>query len=122
MNRIAVAAAAGALLVGCAAPATVPAPAPLSRPPAVQQTVAWSDMLAESHLRGTLVRRGHMPEVVEGMMAPMSFDATKVVQHQDGGQVETLAGPGAWLVATYTGSFWVFENGVVVPADKAAGR
>jgi hypothetical protein len=34
----------------------------------------------------------------------------------DGGQIETLAGPGAWLLLTDVGRFWVFESGVVMPA------
>lgn len=114
MNRIAVAAVAASLLVGCAAPA----PAPLARPAAVEQTVtAWSDRGAEAHLRGALARRGHAPEVVEGVVAAGSFDPVKSIVHQDGGEYETLAGPGAWLIATQTGRFWVFENGVVLPAD-----
>jgi hypothetical protein len=119
MNRIAVAAFAGALLVGCAAPA----PAPLARPAPVEQTVtAWSDLRAEAHLRGALARRGYAPEVVEGVVAPLSFDPVKSIVHQDGGDYQTLAGPGAWLVATQTGRFWVFENGAVVAAAEAAPR
>jgi hypothetical protein len=55
-------------------------------------------------------------------MAPLSFDAGKAVVHQDGGAFETVAGGGAWLVATDAGPFWVFASGVVLPADPAAAR
>jgi hypothetical protein len=120
MSRIAVVAIAGALLVACAAPAV--APAPLHRPPAQPAAAGWSDDLAAANLRATLQRRGHLPEVVDGLMAPLSFDPGKVVVHQDGGQFETIADGGAWLVATYAGTFWVFASGVVLPADLAATR
>jgi hypothetical protein len=120
MSRIALIAVAGALLVACAAPAV--APAPLSRPPVQSAAAAWSDDLATANLRATLQRRGYMPEVVDGPMAPLSFHAGKVVVHQDGGELETIADGGAWLVATHTGTFWVFASGVVLPADAAGDR
>jgi hypothetical protein len=122
MYRIAVAALAGALLVGCAAPASAPAPLPRPAPSQPAADAAWSDDLALATLRAALGRRGHLPEVVDGPMAPLSFDAGKVVVHQDGGAFETVAGGGAWLVATHTGAFWVFQSGVVLPADPDAAR
>jgi hypothetical protein len=120
MSRIAVIAVAGALLVGCAGPAVAPAPPP--RPAQSQPAAAWSDDLAVVNLRAALGRRGYVDEVVDGPMAPLSFDPAKVVVHQDGGEWETIADGGAWLVGTHTGTFWVFASGVVLPADAAAAR
>jgi len=48
--------------------------------------------------------------------APLAFDAGRVWQREDGGQIETLAGPSAWLFATDSGRFWVFESGAVQQA------
>jgi hypothetical protein len=82
----------------------------------------WSDDLAIDLLRAALYRRGHVAEVVDGAMAPIAFDPTREVIHGDGGQSETVAAGGAWRVLTYAGAFWVFESGLVLPADEAAGR
>src|SRR5262245_47224129 len=122
MPRIAVVAVAGALVVACTVPAV--APAPLGRPEPSRPVVAdpWSDDLAIANLRAALQHRGHAPEVVDGVMAPLIFDPGKAVVHQDGGEFETIAAGGAWLVASHSGSFWVFESGVVLPADAAAAR
>jgi hypothetical protein len=122
MARFAVAIAAGALLVGCAAP--VVAPAPLDRPPAQPAVAAaWPDDLAVANLRAAFARRGYRPEVGGGVMAPVSFDPARVIVHQDAfGQFTTVAAGGAWLVATDTGTFWIFESGIVLPADQAATR
>lgn len=127
MPRIAVTAVAvvaGALLVGCAAPAPAPAAAPLPRsapvePASVQQSApVWSEGQAETQLRAAFARGGLLAEGVDGEVAPLRFDAAKaVLVHRAGGEFEPVAGPGAWLFATQTGRFWVFENGVILPGD-----
>jgi hypothetical protein len=63
-----------------------------------------------------------MPEVVDGVMAPVAFDPSRSVFHQDGDAWETVASGGAWRVLTHTGAFWVFASGLILPADEAAGR
>jgi hypothetical protein len=77
---------------------------------------AWTESDAESDLRRALVQRGLPPDVAEGPVVPVVYDPRRTVTWVDGGAVETLAGPGAWRLATMGGEYWVFENGVVQAA------
>lgn len=113
MKRIVVLALAGWLAVACS---PVVAPVQVARPAALEAAPAWSAEQAEAGLRAALQRRDYAPDVVDGTIVPLRFDASMTWQRPDGGQVETLAGPGAWLFATTDGQFWVFESGIVLPA------
>jgi hypothetical protein len=101
------------LLAACS---PVVAPVQFARPAVLEARAAWSADQAEVNLRAALVRRGYAPAIADDTAMPVTFDPARVWQRMDGGQIETLAGPGAWLLLSDIGRFWVFESGVVMPA------
>lgn len=106
MKQIVVLSLVGLLAVACGPVVARVQPA---RPIALEAPKPWAVDDADLDLSAALERRG---QALQGA-APVAFDAGRVWQREDGGQIETLAGPGAWLFATDTGRFWVFESGAV---------